>query len=98
MADEPASEFDQALGAELRAIRERKGWTRLQAVEALRAATGVEIGDRTLLTYEHGIRHIAAARLVELAAAYSVPATLIMSDALQRMGVDPTCPTCGRRP
>lgn len=92
------SSFDIALGDELRAVRERHGLTREQAVARIEKVTGAVIGDRTLLTYEHGIRHLTVARLVELATAYGVPVTLILADALRRMSAATACPTCGREP
>jgi transcriptional regulator with XRE-family HTH domain len=98
MPDEPATEFDRALGTELRAIRERLDLTREQAVARMEQIAGVEIGDRTLLTYEHGIRRLTVARLYELSQTYGVPVTLILADALRRMSADVACPTCGREP
>lgn len=97
MGDQPSA-FDKALGDELRAIRERLDLTRLQAVALMLQRTGVEIGDRTLLTYEHGIRNVTVARLVELSETYGVPVTLILTDTLRRLERDTSCPTCGRRP
>lgn len=95
-----ATAFDRALGEELRAIRDRIPWTRDKAVDELRRVTGAVIGDRTLLTYEHGIRQLTVARLVELATAYGVPASTVLADALDRMETppDPRCPTCGHAP
>lgn len=98
MADPPCSPFDVALGEELRAIRERLGLTRDKAVAKLERTGGTSIGDRTLLTYEHGIRQMTVARLHELAATYGVPSPIILSDAIGRMGEDSCCPTCGRIP
>lgn len=94
----PVTEFDKTLGLELRAVRERLGLTRLQAVARLRELTGTDISDRALLTYEHGIRNVTVARLVELATTYGIPAPLILGDALRRLAGETACPTCGREP
>jgi transcriptional regulator with XRE-family HTH domain len=78
--DEVARAVAQAVGEELRRARVAKGWSRAQFVPRLPSG----IGDRTLLAYEHGLRHLTLIRLLELCEALDVVATDVMSQALQR--------------
>lgn len=75
-----ASAVARALGGELRRTREARGWSRGRFVQKLPS----KIGDRTLLSYEHGIRHMTVLRLVELSQALKVPASTVVDQALQR--------------
>lgn len=86
----------QCLGEELVARRQARGLTREQAVALLHETAGVRIGDRTLLSYEHGTRAVTVQRLLDLAETYGVPAPLILAEAIRRAGHDPRCRTCGR--
>lgn len=70
----------RALGEELRRTREARGWSRTLFVQGLPS----KIGDRTLLSYEHGTRHMTVLRLVELSQALEVPASTVVDHALQR--------------
>lgn len=54
--------LSRAIGDELRRAREAQGWTRAELVALLPSG----IGDRTLLSYEHGTRHLTVLRLLEL--------------------------------
>ena len=54
--------FARILGQEIRLVREANGLTRAQLVELLPSG----ISDRTLLSYEHGIRYLTVVRFVEL--------------------------------
>ncbi len=72
--------ISRAVGEELRRAREAKGWSRAQLVIMLPSG----IGDRTLLSYEHGTRHLTVLRLVELCRALGVPAPALLHQALQR--------------
>lgn len=72
--------FSRALGDELRRVREAEGWSRVQLVERLPSG----ICDRTLLSYEHGTRHLTALRLVELCFSLQVDAPTLLGRALQR--------------
>ena len=76
----PDKVISRALGEELRRAREACGWSRLQLV--LRLPSG--IGDRTLLSYEHGTRHLSAVRLIEICRAMGVDSATVLSQALQR--------------
>lgn len=42
------------------------------------------IGDRTLLSYEHGTRHLTVLRFIELCRALGVAAPTLLNQALQR--------------
>jgi hypothetical protein len=42
------------------------------------------IGDRTLLSYEHGTRHLTVLRFIEICRALSVAAPTLLNQALQR--------------
>jgi transcriptional regulator with XRE-family HTH domain len=70
----------RALGDELRLHREARGWSRAQFVRKLPS----QIGDRTLLAYEHGLRQLTILRLIELSDGLGVPASVILGQALQR--------------
>jgi transcriptional regulator with XRE-family HTH domain len=72
--------ISRAVGEELRRAREEKGWSRAQLVARLPSG----IGDRTLLSYEHGTRHLTVLRLLELCRALDVAAATLLNQALQR--------------
>jgi len=63
--------ISRALGEELRRAREALGWSRGHLVARLPSG----IGERTLLSYEHGTRHLTALRFVELCRALGAAAT-----------------------
>ena len=69
-----------AIGEELRRTREARGWSRAQVVEQLPSG----IGDRTLLSYEHGTRQLTAVRLIELCQVLEVDPPTLVRQALQR--------------
>ncbi|WP_459718870.1 helix-turn-helix domain-containing protein [Actinophytocola sp. KF-1] len=75
-----AAAIARALGEELRRVREARGWSRAQFVKALPS----QIGDRTLLSYEHGSRQMTVLRLLELSEGLGVPASAIVAQAMQR--------------
>src|SRR4051794_38143719 len=52
--------FRDALGAELRRMRDHKGWTR----GALKSRLPFEVAEPTIGAWEHGLRGISAERLV----------------------------------
>lgn len=72
-----------AIGVELRQFREAQGLSRVQVA----ASTPSEIGDRTLLSYEHGTRHISAVRLIEICRALKADPPTLVREALQRAQV-----------
>lgn len=72
--------FNRMLGEELRRVREAQGWSRLHVVRRLPSG----IGERTLLSYEHGTRQLTALRLVELCYALQIDAPTVLGRALQR--------------
>jgi transcriptional regulator with XRE-family HTH domain len=78
--DETARAVARALGDELRRAREAGGWSRAQFVARLPSG----IGDRTLLAYEHGLRHLTVIRLLELSEALGVYPQDVLGKALQR--------------
>jgi transcriptional regulator with XRE-family HTH domain len=75
-----AAAIARALGEELRRVREARGWSRARFVKGLPS----EIGDRTLLAYEHGSRQMTVLRLLEIAEGLGVPASAILAQAMQR--------------
>jgi transcriptional regulator with XRE-family HTH domain len=82
---EPADKsISRAIGEELRRTRESKRWSRAQLVALLPSG----IGDRTLLSYEHGTRHLTVLRLIELCDALGVSAPTLMNQALQRARIN----------
>lgn len=72
--------ISRAIGEELRRAREALGWSRGHLVSRLPSG----IGDRTLLSYEHGTRHLTVLRLIELCRALGVAAPTLLNQALQR--------------
>lgn len=81
MTDLPGDRIlSRALGEELRRAREACGWTRAELADRLPSG----IGDRTLLSYEHGARHPTFLRLVELGSVVGVDAATLMARALLR--------------
>jgi len=79
-SDPTEKAISRAIGEELRRAREALGWSRAQLVEQLPSG----IGDRTLLSYEHGTRHLTALRFIEISQALEVPAPTLLNQALQR--------------
>lgn len=84
--DNPASDkaISRAIGKELREAREALDLSRGQLVACLPS----RIGDRTLLSYEHGTRHLTVLRLIEIARAVGIPAPTLLSLALQKATVE----------
>ena len=84
MMDAPREFSDQvisrAIGEELRRTREALGWSRAHLVSRLPSG----IGDRALLSYEHGTRPLTLLRLIEICRALEVAAPTILNQALQR--------------
>lgn len=72
--------LSRALGEELRSAREARGWTRAELSVLLPSG----IGERTLLSYEHGVRHSTFLRLVEIGQVVGVDAATLMARAMLR--------------
>lgn len=72
--------FARILGQEIRRAREERGWTRAQLVERLPSG----IGDRALLSYEHGMRFLTVVRFVEICRALGVAASDLLHRALEK--------------
>ena len=72
--------ISRAVGEELRRAREANGWARGYLVTRLPSGIGV----RTLLSYEHGTRHLTLLRFLEVCRALGVAAPLLLNRALQR--------------
>ncbi|GAB1516532.1 helix-turn-helix domain-containing protein [Actinophytocola sp. KF-1] len=72
--------ISRAIGEELRRAREANGWSRGQLVSRLPSG----IGDRTLLSYEHGTRHLTVLRFIELCSVLDVAAPTLLNQGLQR--------------
>lgn len=83
-ADTTEKVISRAIGEELRRARESNGWSRAQLVALLPSG----IGDRTLLSYEHGTRHLTALRLIELCHALGISAATLLNQALQRARIN----------
>lgn len=77
-------EISRALGVELRQEREAVGWSRGQLVARLPS----KIGDRTLLSYEHGTRTMTIVRFIEICSALSVDSATVHRRALQRARIN----------
>jgi transcriptional regulator with XRE-family HTH domain len=72
--------FARVLGQEIRRAREARGWTRAELVEQMPSG----IGDRTLLSYEHGTRQLTVQRLIEVCTALGVAAVELLDQALRK--------------
>lgn len=70
----------RAVGEELRLARQERGWSRGQLVARLPSG----IGERTLLSYEHGTRQLTVARMLEICRALGMSAAEVLAYALQR--------------
>ena len=70
----------RAVGEELRRTREAGGWSRERLVTRLPSGIGI----RTLLSYEHGTRHLTLLRFVELCWALGASAPEVLGMGLQR--------------
>lgn len=70
----------KAIGGELRQAREVNDWSRAQFVERLPSG----IGDRTILSYEHGTRDLTLLRYLELCQGLGVEAPYLLGRALQQ--------------
>jgi hypothetical protein len=72
--------FARILGQEIRRAREARGRSRVQLVERLPSG----IGDRTLLSYEQGLRQLSVIRFVEISRALGVAASDLPARALEK--------------
>jgi hypothetical protein len=79
-SDHMEKEVSRAVGEEMRRMREVRGWSRAQLVARLPSG----IGDRTLLSYEHGTRHLTFLRFLEICWALGVDGPTMARRALQR--------------
>jgi hypothetical protein len=73
----------KALGEELRRAREARDWSRAHFVADLPSG----IGDRTLLSYEHGTRDMSVIRFLELCVGLRADPLDILGFSLQRAKV-----------
>lgn len=72
--------ISRTLGMELRRVREERGWSRLHLATLLPSG----IGDRTLLSYEHGTTQLTVLRFIELSRALGIAAPVLLNQTLQR--------------
>lgn len=72
--------ISKALGEALRHAREANGWSRGYLVARLPSG----IGDRTLLSYEHGVRHFTMLRFIEMCRVLGVSSPSLLAFSLQR--------------
>jgi transcriptional regulator with XRE-family HTH domain len=80
MTEIPDKVLQRAIGEELRIAREQRGWSRIQLISRIPSG----IGDRTLLSYEHGTRSIQMLRFAELCHALGISMAGLLTMALQR--------------
>lgn len=87
----------KALAAELRDARQRLGLSRTAAVPWIRERAGIELGARTITSYEDNSRPLSVVRFLQLSKAYEESPPGLLSEALRKAGEDPpACSTCGR--
>lgn len=72
--------ISRALGEELRRAREERGLSRVELAAMLPSG----IGERTLLSYEHGTRRLTFLRFLEIGWALGVDPLALARQALQR--------------
>lgn len=72
--------ISRAIGEEIRRAREANGWSRDYLVTRLPSG----IGARTLLSYEHGTRHLTVLRFIEVCRTLGVEAPHVLGLGLQR--------------
>jgi transcriptional regulator with XRE-family HTH domain len=70
----------RVLGQEIRRAREGRGWTRAELAERLPSG----IVERTLLSYEHGVRALSVARFIEICRTLGVAAAEILDNTLEK--------------
>lgn len=70
----------RVLGQELRRAREGRGWTRADLARRLPSG----IGERTLLSYEHGIRALTVSRYIEICTTIGVSAAETLDLAMEK--------------
>lgn len=78
--DDSDRAFARILGQEIRRVREERGWTRADLVKQLPSG----IGDRALLSYEHGTRALTIARFLEICRALGVAAAEVLDNSLEK--------------
>lgn len=83
------------VGFELRAVRELAGYSRANAVIAIREETGLDIGDRTLMAWELSQRPLTLERFFQLCATYGAAPAVVVASALARADAS-RCRECGR--
>jgi transcriptional regulator with XRE-family HTH domain len=76
----PDQAISRAIGEEMRRAREAVGWSRGFLVTRLPSG----IGARTLLSYEHGTRHLTVLRFIEVCRVLGVDAPHVLCLGLQR--------------
>lgn len=81
--EETAKVIRRAIGAELRLAREDKGWSRTQFSERLPSG----VGDRTILSYEHGSRAYSVTRLIEMCHTLGISTAGVLTMAFQRVRI-----------
>lgn len=80
LVDLSEMEISRAIGEELRRTREVRGWSRMQLAAQLPSG----IGDRTVLSYEHGTRHMTVLRFIEISWTLGSDPSVLLARGLQR--------------
>lgn len=80
MTEDEGRAFQMILGRKLRQLREGRNWSR----DRLAAEMGWVVGERTLLSYEHGTRALLVNRFRQICRALGVSA----SDVLQEVALE----------
>ena len=92
------TDFDEVmrfLSIELRDAREEAGLSRITACRVIADRTGLVIGDRTLLAWEHNLRELQVKKFVQASVAYEASPARMITTALLRANHS-GCPECGR--
>ena len=80
LAEKQRRAISRTIGEELRRAREEVGWSRVELADRLPSG----VGDRTLLSYEHGTRQLTFLRFLEICWVLGVDPLSLARLALQR--------------
>lgn len=83
LVDPSEMDVSRAAGEEMRRTREMRGWSRAHLTAQLPSG----IGDRTILSYEHGTRHMTLCRYIEICWVLGADPAVLLARGLQRARV-----------
>jgi transcriptional regulator with XRE-family HTH domain len=81
--------MQEEVGDELRTARYQRKLTRRKLAGML------DLAVNTLSCYENGRRPVPLGRLAQICAVLRIDAGMLVNRAIARLGLSPSCPTCG---